>query len=133
MTETSSGGTSTTQVGGGPTLYRNGGSGAKATKSVAVNDPAAPALQGVRGEQRLSNTVTPINAATGRAGRSDRRRREPAVRWRSARTAQRRTSRTSGAGTVTPITVATNTPGTAITVGSNPRAVAFSPDGTKAT
>ena len=37
-----------------------------------------------------------------------------------------------GTNTVTPITVATNTPGTAITVGSGPVGVAFTPDGTKA-
>jgi YVTN family beta-propeller protein len=35
----------------------------------------------------------------------------------------------SGSGTVTPITVATNTPGSPITVGSNPYAVAVTPDG----
>ena len=33
---------------------------------------------------------------------------------------------------MTPITVATNTPGTAITVGTSPIGVTFSPDGTKA-
>ena len=33
---------------------------------------------------------------------------------------------------MTPITVATNTAGTAIAVGRDPHGVAFSPDGTKA-
>ena len=35
-------------------------------------------------------------------------------------------------GTVTPITIASDTPGTAITVGTSPWGVAFSPDGAKA-
>src|SRR5207302_1986673 len=38
----------------------------------------------------------------------------------------------NGAGTVTPIDVATNAAGSPITVGSHPQAVAFTPDGTKA-
>src|SRR5204863_256315 len=38
----------------------------------------------------------------------------------------------NGAGTVTPITVATNTAGTNISVGNGPQAIAITPDGTKA-
>ena len=48
---------------------------------------------------------------------------------RSRRTARPPTSPTRARGTVTPIATATNTAGTPITVGSDPDAIAITPDG----
>ena len=98
-----------------------------------------------RRQQPVAVAITPdghtayvTNAdGMGRSRRSTWRPTRPAPRspsattrtgWRSPRTAHRLRHQ-SGAGTVTPIDVATNTPGPAITVGNSPYGVAVTPDG----
>ena len=63
------------------------------------------------------------------AGHPDHGRRSPRSRSRSAPDGTKAYVTNQRRGTVTPITVATNTPGTPITVGEEPRGLAVTPDG----
>ena len=72
----------------------------------------------------LGSVVPAPHAAADAASMAGR---PPRRRGRQARSPP--TSPTVGSGTVTPIATATNTAGPPITVGSEPRAIAITPDG----
>ncbi len=100
----------------------------------AAPSPSAPAHSRSRSPRTAAPPTSPTTA-TGRSPRSPSPPAPPAPpspsapahsRSRSARTAEGLRHQHCS-GTVTPITVATNTPGTAITVGTSPYGVAFSP------
>ena len=75
-----------------------------------------------------SGTVTPVDLAKRRTGRSIRVGRDPQA---IAITPDGRTAYVvnSGSGTVTPINTATHRPGPSIRVGTEPQAIAITPDG----
>ena len=87
-----------------------------------------PARTTVYVVNRGSNTVTPINAATGTVGTAIGVGRDPVA---IAITPNHKTAYVVNymSGTVTPISTATNTAGKAIKVGTNPYAIAITPNG----